>query len=90
MIFICNKDLFKILLVYCYACACRNTTPMAFHARPAFSDAEPVGLSRISIGFRSKLVELKRLGISTLERLDEARADLPNHVIGFKDNSNDT
>ena len=45
-------------------------------------DAGPVGLSRISIGFRSKLVgSLQRLGISTLERVDETRADLPNRVI---------
>ena len=55
-----------------------------WHSMPNLrsQDAGPVGLSRISIGFRSKLVGcLQRLGISTLERLDESRPDLPNSVI---------
>ena len=55
-----------------------------WHSMPNLrsQDAGPVGLSRISVGFRSKLVGcLQRMGISTLERLDETRTDLPNRVI---------
>lgn len=51
------------------------------HSMP-LSPRGPVGLSRMTMNYRSTLVKfLQRMGISTLESLDELHPDLPNGVI---------
>ena len=57
-----------------------NACPRS-HSMP-LSPRGPVGLSRITVHYRSTLVKiLQKMGISTLESLDELNPDLPNSVI---------
>ena len=55
-----------------------------WHSAPQFDriDGLPTNTRRISVGFRQRLLPIiQRLQLSTLERIDEERQDLPCRII---------